>query len=386
MNTVYPLLTRFMKPGAAMPTPSEVLDLIEHPKTPSAEVLTSFLYWSYYILRHQLGPKAGLYGPQKGLPYLKYLERQILKASKRSGEVKAKPVPQIKVEDLSGNLFQETFLKQNFPVVIRGMAKDWEAVKRWSPNFFKEKYGKEVIPVRVKADKLDDSGLKIADKTVTELVDNINAGGNFFGANMEDIFNHNPELRDALDLKTLKDYACQHKNSKVSSTQIFMSGGGVKSGFHCTGGINLFVMVYGKKEWTMVSPQFSMWMQPVTRKDMFYAASYLDWKAPYEVQEKQGFPLYRYVPKYVTVLEPGDVLFSPQWWWHAVDTPEPAIGVATRAINKFIFGNPVFSWIWVTSKEFRRLFFHFVKTGWGTDQVSGARLAFEEDFVNKVTH
>ena len=82
---------------------------------------------------------------------------------------------------------------------------------------------------------------------------------------------------------------------------------------------------------------------------------------------------------------PGDVLFSPQWWWHAVNTPEPAIAVATRSMNKFFIGNKPFAALWVTPKEFRRLFFTLMKTGWGSDAASGARLAYEEEFVDKVT-
>src|SRR5262249_43434025 len=155
---------------------------------------------------------------------------------------------------------------------------------------------------RIKSDALTDQGLLIRDMTVADLVDNMDAGGKYMGGNLEDIFNDNPELRQALDIPTLTRYAVSNKRAKIGSTQLFMSGAGTRSGFHCTNGINLFVQVYGHKEWTFVSPWFSKWMYPITRKDMFYAGTLFDWKKSFDELAADGYPLYRYVPKFQTLL------------------------------------------------------------------------------------
>lgn len=43
------------------------------------------------------------------------------------------------------------------------------------------------------------------------------------------------------------------------------------------------------------------------------------------------FPLYKFAPKMVATLEPGDVLFNPPWQWHMIENLEDeSIGVATR--------------------------------------------------------
>lgn len=361
--------------------------LVDHSVMPKADLWTSFCYWSHFVARYYLcGPKYGHYGPQRGLRWLKWTERRIERCSERTGVLPVMPVPRVKVEDLSAEDFQRNYLATNTPVVIEGMAKDWEACKIWSPDWFKEKYGHYKIPVRIKSDALTNEGLLIRDMSVADLVDNMDTGGKFMGGNLEDIFNDNPELRQALDIPMLGKYAVSNKRAKIGSTQLFMSGAGTRSGFHCTNGINLFVQVYGQKEWTFVSPWFSKWMYPITRKDMFYAGTLFDWKKSFAELTADGYPLYQYVPKFQALLNPGDVLFSPQWWWHAVNTPSHTIAVATRSMNQFTLGNKVFSYIWLTSKEFRRLVFNLVKTGWGSDRSSGARLAFEEEFVNKTTH
>src|SRR5262249_34593098 len=304
-----------------LPTSSGKKDIpvVDHSVMPSTDLFTSFCYWSYYVMRHYVfGSKYGLYGPHRGLRFLKWTERRIEDSSKGTGEIPIKEVPRVKVEDLSAEDFQRVYLSSNTPVVIEGMASDWEAVKTWSPLWFKEKYGDYRIPVRIKSDALNDTGLLIRDMPLAELVDNIYAGGKFMGGNLEDVFNDNPGLRESLDIPTLTRYAVSNKRAKIGSTQLFMSGEGTRSGFHCTNGINLFVQVYGQKEWTFVSPWFGKWMYPVTRKDMFYAGTLFDWKKSFDELEQEGYSLYRYVPKFQTLLNPGDVLFSPQWWWHAV--------------------------------------------------------------------
>ena len=186
-------------------------------------------------------------------------------------------------------------------------------------------------------------------------------------------------------MDTLRANLCQKRRffdkklSRIASLQMFLSGAGTRSGFHCAGGPNLFVMVHGHKKWTMVDPKFTKWMHPVTRKDMFYAASPIDWCETNEEIKAAGYPLYDFVPKHVAHLNPGDVLFSPQWWWHAVETDCPSIGIASRTINKFFLGHGLFSTMWVISPAFRRLLFKVLRTGWGSDSTSGARVAFEKE-------
>lgn len=361
------------------------MNTVDLSAAPSTDLFTRARFWGYYVLRHYMGAKHGEYGPEKWQGTLKGLEDSMLEQAKKGEEVTESEVPRYSASELTPEKFQEIFLKSNTPVVIDGLATEWDACKEWSPAWFADRYGDYSIPVRSKGDAIDETSLQIVDMTLKELVGNIDQGGKWFGANMADIFNNNPELRAALDLDVLSEYGVSNKKSKIGSTQLFLSGPGTRSGFHCTGGINLFVMVYGHKEWTFVAPEHSRFMYPITRKDMFYAASPIDWKKPYDEIEADGHPLYRYVPKFVANLKAGDVLFSPQWWWHAVDTTTPGIGVATRAMNEFMIGNKVFASMWCSSKEFRQLVFEILKHGWGSDAKSGARLAFEQDFVDKTT-
>ena len=260
-------------------------------------------------------------------------------------------------------------------------------MKTWTPEFFASNYGNEMVSTRVRANEINEEALRYVDIPLSEVVENIKNGGTYYPGHTEDLFNRNPALRDGLDLQTLGKYL-SIRQQRIMSTQLFLSGGGIRSPWHCTGGPNLFTMVYGRKEWTLVHPKHSMWMHPITRKDMFYAATMIDWKKSYDEIEADGYPLYRYIPKFTTTLEPGDVLFSPQWWWHCVDTPEPSIGIASRAINDLLVGQPLFSLMWITSNRFRQTVWTCLKDGWGSDAASGAKLAFDfdqQEFVRRIS-
>jgi hypothetical protein len=354
---------------------------------PKVDLKTRMEYWALFLYKHYfLGRKKyGQYGPEWIQDKVRAVEKKIADQSKPYGEGPILNVPEMRIEDVRPEDFHQIYLNPNTPVVFRGMAKNWEAVKKWSPEFFKENYGNDLVTTRLRGHELNEEALRYVEMTLKEVVDNIRKGGTFFPGHTEDLFNRNPGLRESLDLKTLGQYLST-RDKRIMSTQLFLSGGTI-SGWHCTGGPNLFVMVYGKKEWHFVHPKHSMWMHPVTRKDMFYAATPIDFRKSHDEIEKEGFPLYRYIPKYRVTLEAGDVLFSPHWWWHAVWTPEPSIGIATRAINKLIFGQVLFSLMWVTSKRFRDTVFTVLKSGWGSDAATGAKVAFERerDFISKVS-
>jgi hypothetical protein len=50
-----------------------------------------------------------------------------------------------------------------------------------------------------------------------------------------------------------------------------------------------------------------------------------------DTYNKEAFPLFEYCPVYHATVGPGDVLFNPPWWWHAIKNVTPtSVGVATR--------------------------------------------------------
>lgn len=366
---------------ASEPTPPIV---VRRP-TPALPWASHFHFWSSFLVRHYWhGAEHGRYGPPAHSEKLRRRESELARRSAWADDAPTLPVPVVDARDLDAKAFQATYLRSNSPVILRGFAADWLSTARWSPRYLAEKYGDEKIPVRLRGDGLDDEDLRYIDMTMAELVDDVEHGGRFFGGHLEDVLHRNAELLSEIDLPRMEEYLCSRrvlfpKLSRIASLQMFLSGAGTCSGFHCAGGPNLFLMIHGRKRWTMVDPRSTPWMHPVTRKDMFYAASPIDWRKTHDEIAADGYPLYRHAPKFVAELEPGDALFSPQWWWHAVETTEPSIGIASRTINQFFLGNRGLSAMWVASPGFRRLLRSVLRTGWGSDRLSGARAAFSPE-------
>ena len=83
------------------------------------------------------------------------------------------------------------------------------------------------------------------------------------------------------------------------------------------------------------------------------------------------FPLYRYVPKYVAHLKPGDVLFNPRWWWHAVDNLTPSSnGVTTRWTTPLVASGSPFEWLSWCSWQMLKIRLHVSRGRRMTDEES----------------
>ena len=62
---------------------------------------------------------------------------------KKHGEGRIMPIERRK--DLSLEEFKNHYVKKGIPVVLEGAANDWDCVKNWSLQYFKDLHGKDEI-------------------------------------------------------------------------------------------------------------------------------------------------------------------------------------------------------------------------------------------------
>lgn len=358
-----------------------MIDRTSGPRLTFSEAAT---YWTGFVGEHYTGLRA--LGNLR-----KRVETQVLQRNlPAKGMV---PVPQIDPETTTPEQFRRQYIQNYTPVVLKGVAADWPAVRKWSPDYFASRYGSDTILVRVKARGVGTESLYTRDLPLAELVANIKNNGEYYANNLEDLFNNHPELREDLLLREIEAYSCASPPKfepgkkkrwrvpqwgEILSTQIFISNANGRSGYHCAAGGNFFVQVYGHKRWVFVNPRHSPFMYPVIRKDFFYSGSAVDVRKSDEEQLQEGYPLYNLIPKYEVVLEPGDVLYSPQWWWHTVDNLDLSIGVAMRFRTGALAENPVYGVMTSLSPSMLRHLLRIVRTGWGSD-ATAARTIFEKE-------
>jgi hypothetical protein len=123
-----------------------------------------FQYGIYQVCDHFFGRKRLFKDRAK---FYKKLEACMAK----HGEGRLMPIERRK--DLSLKEFKEHYVKKGIPVVFDGVAKDWECVKKWSLDYFKELHGKDEI---ILVDQ-GNSEYPYELTTLGDVIDNFRGGG-----------------------------------------------------------------------------------------------------------------------------------------------------------------------------------------------------------------
>ncbi|MEM7530535.1 MAG: cupin-like domain-containing protein [Chloroflexota bacterium] len=216
-------------------------------------------------------------------------------------------------------------LKKPVPIVVKGGATGSQADETWTPSFFKTNYGDYELPL-AKGKVQDAKG------TIAQVVEDIESGTErgHYVHNVANFFNEHRELEDQLPIKQFMEYVAP---ANLFGCQLFMGGAKTGTSWHHASGWNFFFNVYGEKQWFMAHPTMTPWIYGRMHPSGSAGMTKVDHNKPARAQIAK-FPLYRHVPVYSIVLQPGDVLVVPPWWWHAITNISSAtIAVSTRWLN-----------------------------------------------------
>lgn len=151
---------------------------------------------------------------------------------------------------------------------------------------------------------------------------------NFHGLlNQKDFF----KLCKGIKLQRIQDNVC-------ALNQWFIKRGlHSRSALHCANGENIFLNVQGKKEWHFMHPSYTPLLQTTLSRYGVYAISetvkFTD-KEDFYPMVTERFEFYKHIPVYKVILEPGDILYNPPWWWHDVrNVSDFTMGCATRWVE-----------------------------------------------------
>lgn len=221
--------------------------------------------------------------------------------------------------DLDPETFRSRYLRRGVPVVFEGAAAGWKAVDRWSPAFFAENYNDTPVQlINAAVEDVDADGYDPRGKvtTVGEVVAAMSRGEKDYPRFVPLLHAH-PELLQDFDGAWLQ--SLRGPLSFDAMFQFFMGGAGTNTALHGAIPNNLFVQVYGEKEWWIYPPAAT----PVFRPPMLRATYFM---SPVDVAGAQELP----ASGWHTVLKPGDVLYNPPFYWHQVRNLSATIGVGMR--------------------------------------------------------
>lgn len=239
------------------------------------------------------------------------LQRKIEESGFTSAEREI-PIPEYDWKNGDPETFYKTFVKRPHPVILRGFMKDEALLKELSWDAVLGKYGDEDVFLTKK--ELDGYPGKLRE------VDNPRV----YLHNSEKIFNKYPEIRKLFQYQRLEPYLHQ----KVGYEQIFVGRSGTGTPFHHASVYNMFYQITGRKHWWFIDPYDTILGYPMAVAGKAANAMLTLWPDEYN---EEALPLFKYCPVYEATLNPGDVLFNPPWWWHAIkNIDEKTVGVASR--------------------------------------------------------
>jgi Cupin-like domain len=244
--------------------------------------------------------------------------------------------PTLSPEEASEKKFLEASLDFTRPVVIKGLLKDSNASQKWSLDYFAENYGDLELPVVIDASiemhkkyiKRTDQSDNATYMTIKDIMARIGRGEKTYINNVSRIFGLHPELVDDLELEHIEPATGVDMKNATNVNQLFFGGKGTGTSLHSAITGNFFVNIKGRKHWYLIDPIHTNYMLPSMSRTGLFAVSHLDICGA----KKGDYALN--IPRYEVVLEEGDVLYNPPWWWHAIaNESDYTIACANRYIN-----------------------------------------------------
>lgn len=244
-----------------------------------------------------------------------------------------------RVAQPSADELRRNFLTPRQPVIIKGVADEWVGLDWCSPENLKATFGDLVVSVRGSDDEHEVFFGDVQSRTMRlgdyiDLICSEQTDGErrpYFG---------NVSLTRTPVLKLKETFGTHFvlpqyfENQTGEEMRIWFGAAGQKSLIHNDNYHNLNVQAFGRKAFLLFAPdQYPFLYTQCHSKSC--------WISPVNPQEPdfERFPLLRDAQGYECVLEKGEVLFIPKFWWHQATAKTTCINV-----NSWIYTDVIEYW------------------------------------------
>lgn len=211
-------------------------------------------------------------------------------------------------------------------ILLRGLAAEWPATKKWSLPFFAENYGdREIILSDLKGTIDPQNPQSFERLRMNAYVKQIDEGTLKY-LKLSNLVQQEKSLQNDLDLISLTQFLLP--GSFGETFYMFIGGKGTITPLHNEISNNIYVQISGQKKWILYPPTDNLLLNPRTERRQ-YCFSNLN---PYNIHDPQ-YPLQKYARKIEIVLNPGDVLRIPPFYWHYIENMSNSISVSYKFIN-----------------------------------------------------
>ena len=217
-----------------------------------------------------------------------------------------------RIEDAKADDVRRQLQVGRSPAIFGGLADDWEAVREWTPEHLKSRYGQIAVDVCLHLptqgapyeclSQKHRASMLLAE--FVEFLQNAPDGDPCYMA----------EKPVELFSGAADDLAFERfvpGGQDPSYTRLWLGSMGTRSGLHFDRFDNLLCQVYGRKRVCLASPRQVRFLYP-----------YLDYIQKSQIDPDRPdlarFPKYARSQTLTGVLQPGDVLYIPRLWWHHI--------------------------------------------------------------------
>jgi len=231
--------------------------------------------------------------------------------------------------------FVDNYMLKKRPVVIKGGVAQWPAVGKWDVGYLKEKVGHITLdlPFHHRGDKQWSIGDFLSSLDGPHKA-NDNTRRYLTNANIAKYF---PQLKS--DVEPYCNYGLPDWSSSpylpkdigFHNYLVELLLGGESSGFplhYDRGNMHAYLcQIAGRKKAVLLPPSEAKYVYPI--QGNINVSSINDiWNPDYE-----KYPLLKQAKSFHVTLEPGDILYIPERWWHSTYNIDVSIGVTFNSVN-----------------------------------------------------
>ncbi len=254
------------------------------------------------------------------------------------------PVTRTRLEHVD---FVANFLRRS-PVVLEGALAQWPAGACWTPGYLREHYGDaEIYPERYDAGAgRSFLGQMLAfehrESTLGEYLADLERESVHYAVREErEIFSDYPRMLEELDY--CRPFWGRESPVERQYIGLWVGPRGYRTGLHADNGHLMLCQFHGRKRFVLFAPDHTAKLYPEIPDQQYLAAHEIGVEAQELRFMRQSvrwaqcdplspdyarFPALRDAIPYECVVGPGDMLYIPMFWWHAVEALDAAISVS----------------------------------------------------------
>ncbi|MCX8019685.1 MAG: cupin-like domain-containing protein [Chitinophagaceae bacterium] len=243
--------------------------------------------------------------------------------------------PVAKFDTIDPEVFKKEFYEPGVPVVIKNLAREWPAFKKWNFDYFKQLVGHKKVPVynNVKSDAYTPVNKADDYKLFGEYIDMLQKGPAAWRIFLFNIFDHAPQLIEDF---TWPEHLCKGFVKKYP--MLFIGGAGSITHMHFDIDLShIFHTQFGGRKRVLMFPfseQYKLYRKPWEVLSLAdFSNYYVEGKIDYE-----KFPALKLAQGLDFILEPGDTLFMPAGYWHHMEYLENGFAMSLRAMQTSLAG------------------------------------------------